>query len=124
MYGNLKRDFRIKKKGGRMRMKKYMFGVLFLITLLIGAIKIGDTTNASPVDKSWCKYYTNLKIEAGDTLSDIAHNLYNNPEYDNQLCWDSYKDLMDEIVKMNNLSSENLIHAGNYIAIPYVIAEN
>lgn len=103
-------------------MKKYLFVMIFAVCLLTAIIKLGDVTEASPT-KEYVKYYTSIKIARDDTLSDIAYNLYNNPAYDNELCWDSYKDLMNEIQTMNDLPSKNLIHAGNYIAIPYVVSE-
>ena len=101
-------------------MKKFMFIMLFTVCLLTAIIKLGDVTEASP---TYVKYYTSIKIARDDTLSDIAFNLYNSPAYDNELCWDSYKDLMNEIQTMNNLPSKNLIHAGNYIVIPYVVSD-
>lgn len=103
-------------------MKKFTITMVMVISVLIGVIKIGDVTfAASNNDKEYFKYYTNIEIKRGDTLSDIAYDLYNNPDYDNDLCWDSYKDLMNEIIQMNDLPSKNVIHSGNYIVIPYAI---
>ena len=63
-------------------MKKFTITMVMVISVLIGVIKLGDVTfAASNNDKEYLKYYTNIEIKRGDTLSDIAYDLYNNPDY-------------------------------------------
>ena len=57
------------------------------------------------------KYYTSIKIQKGDTLWSIAEE-YMTQEYENT------RDYIDEIIRLNHLSSDK-IHYGKFLVVPY-----
>lgn len=82
--------------------------VLFVVlgSVLFGTIK----AQAAPIETSY-KYYTSIQIEKGDTLWDIAE-IYVTDDYTDM------QEYIEEICAINHIS-ENHIHAGQYITIPY-----
>lgn len=104
-----------------MRSKREAMGnqgfVLFVIGLsaffiLICSMVFGTIrTSAASADVSY-KYYTSIQIQTGDTLWDIA-DTYCSPEYD------TISDYIEEVCSINQLSSGDEIHSGQYITVPY-----
>ena len=92
--------------------------ILLLVTLLlitVGTVVFGSTftfakDNESAANQQF-KYYKSIMIESGDSLWSIAEE-YKTEHYD------SSQDYIDELVVLNNLSSET-IHAGQYLMIIY-----
>lgn len=66
-----------------------------------------DTANSIPS----YKYYTSIQIQEGDSLENIAACYISN-EYK------SLKQYIEEVQQMNHLDSD-VIHAGQYLIIPY-----
>jgi hypothetical protein len=79
-----------------------------ILTLLLvsGTVK----TKAASANPSY-KYYTSIQLEQGDTLWNIA-NTYMTDEYHN------INEYIDEVCSINHISQEE-IHAGQYLTIPY-----
>lgn len=77
---------------------------------------IFSTTNAQAAPaETTCKYYTSIQIESGDTLWAIA----------SEYITDEYADMheyMEEVCAINHIS-EDEIHAGQYIVVPYYALE-
>lgn len=101
-------------------MKKFMVTMITLVVLLCAVIVKFDSS-ANEVKPEYDKMYTSYLIQKGDTLSDICHDLYYSDDYVNFIEWDSYKDLMDEVLTMNSMKPHDRIYAGNYIVIPYCV---
>lgn len=101
-------------------MKKFMFIIITLLALLSGTIISIETASADEV-LEYDKMYTSYEIQKGDTLSEICCELYYSDEYVNKFEWESYKDLMDEVIQMNSMKSFDRLYAGNYIVIPYCV---
>ena len=80
--------------------------VVMICSIMFGTIN----TQAAPTENS-TKYYTSIQIEAGDTLWAIA-NEYITDEYADM---DTY---MKEVCAINHIT-EDEIHAGQYLVIPY-----
>jgi cell division protein YceG involved in septum cleavage len=84
-----------------------LFAIMIsLVFFISGSVK----TSAQPVEPSY-KYYTSIRVEKGDTLWNIA----------NEYISDDYSDIqeyIDEVCSINHIS-ENEIHAGEYITVPY-----
>ena len=87
------------------RQKIALVSVAF-IALATGAVR----TQAAPSEIS-CKYYTSIEVQSGDTLWSIASDHIT----------EEYRDMnayIDEVCSINKIS-QNEIHAGQYLTIPY-----
>lgn len=62
------------------------------------------------------KYYKSIELSSGDTLWSIA-NEYMDPEH-----YKSTGEYIDEVMRMNSLTSDK-ITSGSYIIIPYYSSE-
>ena len=79
---------------------------IIICTFLSGAVR----TQAAPSEIS-CKYYTSIEVQSGDTLWSIASDHIT----------EEYRDMnayIDEVCSINKIS-QNEIHAGQYLTIPY-----
>lgn len=84
----------------------------YLIAVVMFSIIFLRTTNAQAAPtKVTAKYYTSIRIEAGDTLWTIASN-YITDDYRN------INDYILEVCSINHISKDE-IHAGQYLVIPY-----
>lgn len=80
--------------------------VAMICIFLFDTIRI----QAAPSEISY-KYYTSIEVQSGDTLWAIASDYIT----------DNYQDMneyIDEVCSINHIS-ENEIHSGQYITIPY-----
>lgn len=100
-------------------MKKFVVVIIMVIVSLLGIIKYNEKDN-NPDNINYAILYTSYQIEYGDTLSEISHDLYYSDKCVNYLKWDSYKDLMKDIMIINRLE-ETTIHVDAYITIPYCV---
>lgn len=92
----------------------FIFGGI-LISVIIGFILFGTIrTEAAPSDVTY-KYYTSVSIQSGDTLWSIAK------EYQTAECGD-LTDYIEEICTLNHITDDS-IHAGQYLTIPYYSTE-
>jgi cell division protein YceG involved in septum cleavage len=89
--------------------------IMIICIFLFGAIH----TQAAPSEIS-CKYYTSIEVKSGDTLWSIASEHITDD-------YDDMNDYINEVCSINKIS-QNEIHAGQYITIPYyssvTVAEN
>jgi len=75
-----------------------------------------STINAQAApSKTINKYYTSIQIESGDTLWEIADE-YITDDYTNM------NEYIREVCSINHIS-EDEIHAGQYIVVPYYAAD-
>lgn len=107
---------RILKNRMRRQQELKRNGLLFLMTLcLILACSFTLSTfhadAKSDADLS-CKYYKSIVVSGNDTLWSIAE------EYMDAEHYDSINDYIKEVKHMNSLSDDS-IHYGEYIVIPY-----
>ncbi len=110
--------YRANRKRARALAKRRM--VLLLMTILfitIGTIIFGSCfTLAKDNDtESSYKYYTSITIQEGDSLWSIAEE-YRSEHYE------SIQDYIDELVVLNDLTSET-IHAGQHLMVAYYDSE-
>ncbi len=110
--------YRANKKKAKALAKRRM--VLLLMTVLfitIGTIVFGSCfTLAKDKDVNCAyKYYTSIEIQEGDSLWSIAQE-YRTEHYD------STQDYVDELVVLNDLTSET-IHAGQHLMVVYYDSE-
>lgn len=104
----------LRKREATVRKQK-MFIALVIVLLASLGILFGTSMNALASPKadvaSYNKYYTSVKIESGDTLWNIASEYIDNFNI-------SKEEYIDEVCSLNGIS-ENEIHAGDYIVVPY-----
>lgn len=79
---------------------------IIIASVLFGAIKAQAAQNRISY-----KYYTSIQVAKGDTLWNIAAD-YITDDYDDM------HDYIEEICSINHISDDD-IHAGQYITIPY-----
>ena len=98
--------------------RKVFLAILSLCIILTCALSYGAlVSNASAeVDDISYKYFASIEVESGDTLWTIAE------EYKDVQFYDSTKEYVDEVIRMNNLSSSQ-ITAGQCLSIPYYSTE-
>lgn len=84
----------------------FVLAVITICSISLGAIN----TQAAPAELSY-KYYTSIEIHSGDTLWSIASD-YITDDYENM---DEY---INEVCEINHIT-ENEIHSGQYITVPY-----
>lgn len=94
--------------------KKIMYTTVFICLLAIAvfsSIKFTNVDAKSGKGYAQYKYYTSYEIQPGDTLTSIAQEYTKNSDV-------KTADYIKEIMKDNNLSSDN-ITAGKNIIITY-----
>ncbi len=99
------------KRRRRQAAKRNMFILLFtLLMIVIGSIVFGSTFSDAKNDMESEKMYMSIEIEKGDSLWEIAQ------EYREPGC--STKEYVDELIALNNLSSDN-IQEGQHLIVSY-----
>lgn len=107
-FGDVSRNRRIVVRKQKIALVSIAFIALAIIicTFLSGAIR----TQAAPSEISY-KYYTSIEVQSGDTLWSIASDHIT----------EEYRDMnayIDEVCSINKISQDE-IHAGQYLTIPY-----
>lgn len=90
--------------------------VVFCLSLIIGVFGCGFFSKAQSDDTAVeYKYFTSIRIKAGDTLYSISQE-YADDHYE------SVYDYMEEVCLTNHLLDEK-INTGDYLIIPYYSTE-
>lgn len=104
----------LRKREVIVRRQKKVLAIAVLIVVTLG-ILLGTSINALASSKadvaSYHKYYTSVRIEAGDTLWTIADEYISDLNIDKQ-------DYIAEICAINDIC-EDKIHAGDYVVVAY-----
>jgi len=101
-------DRRVAKASGWFRALAVIAIALFLILMCSG---ITSYAKAAHAPATVYKYYTEIKVRPGDTLTDIAGR-YITSEYKSRTAY------IDEVKFINHLKSDKII-AGHNLIIPY-----
>jgi hypothetical protein len=98
---------------GNKSVKMTALGALFAVIFLIfGTACILTNTEKCIADTNEDKYFTNVTVEEGDTLWELAS------EYMDEEHYDSIYEYMDELKHMNNMTSDD-IYAGQNMVVTY-----
>ena len=104
----------LRKREWVVRRQRAIFVIIFVLLISIGVLLTTSVNTLASSKKdisSYNKYYTSIKIESGDTLWTIADEYIDNLDV-------SKAEYIDEICQINEIS-EDEIHAGDYIVVPY-----
>lgn len=100
------------------RRTKQIIERTLLTICLIALLAIGSSailtkaTTREEAKNVYYKYYTQIEIQEGDSLWKIAGQYMKNGPYE------SRKDYMDEVARINQLSSTTIIK-GQHLVVPY-----
>lgn len=104
----------LKKREAVVRRQKSILAVAVIVVVAFG-ILLGNSINAmASADKdvaSYNKYYVSVRVQSGDTLWTIADEYVDGFNIEKT-------DYITEVCQINEIS-ENDIHAGDYIVVPY-----
>ena len=112
------RALKRKQKRDRIRRTKQIIERVLLTICLIALLAIGSSailTKATTTEEAknvYYKYYTQIEIQDGDSLWDLAGKYMENGPYK------SRNDYMNEVVEINQLSSTTIIK-GQHLLVPY-----
>lgn len=100
--------------------RQKMFFLFLLTLLMMFGIGVGFgtllTRAEEPERNSAYKYYTNIEIQSGDTLWEIADSYMDSTHYM------SRTDYMNEVMSINHMVTDQLV-AGQKIIVPYYSEE-
>lgn len=102
----------------RIRRTRQIFERTLLTICLIALLAIGSSailtkaTTREEAKNVYYKYYTQIEIQEGDSLWKIAGQYMKNGPYE------SRKDYMNEVARINQLSSTTIIE-GQHLVVPY-----
>ena len=102
----------------RIRRTRQIFERTLLTICLIALLAIGSSailtkaTTREEAKNVYYKYYTQIEIQEGDSLWKIAGQYMKNGPYE------SRKDYMNEVSRINQLSSTTIIE-GQHLVVPY-----
>lgn len=113
------RRIRVNRMKRRRELRKHILTLVLTFVLVITCSMMFFTvkTKAQNRDEAVCyKYYKSITVSRGDSLWIYA------AEYADEDHYDSYQNYIDEVLQMNELSSES-ITAGQHLIVPYYSAE-
>ncbi len=100
---------------GRMSRKRFYrvcaAAAVVLILAVWGFCRLGTVAQADEIPSGREKYFTSIRVEAGDSLWSIAED-YVSSEYS------GISEYVDELMFMNGMS-DSRIYAGDYITVTY-----
>ncbi len=104
----------LKKREAVVRKQKVFFALVIIMLVSLGVLfgtNVKTLASSKADVASYNKYYTSVRIEAGDTLWDMVDDYIEDLNI-------SKREYIDEICRLNGIV-EDEIHAGDYIVIPY-----
>ena len=97
------------------RRQRLLLGTLIFI-IVFSVMFMAQTFTSDAFSKNSgieYKYYKNLSVKSGDTLTSIADDFFSRDHYD------TFEDYIKEICNINGLTDENSIKAGENLVLPY-----
>lgn len=91
------------------------FSFVLVATLSVGGFALSSKAQDKE-DVILYRYYTNVEVQYGMELSDIAEQYYCEDKYNNM------KEYISDIMMINGMYEEEIL-PGNYVIIPYYSAE-
>lgn len=92
-----------------------ILSVCIILTCALSYSALISNASSEATDISY-KYFTSIEVSYGDTLWSIAE------EYKDVEFYDSTEEYIEEVVRMNHLTSTS-IKAGQFLIVPYYSTE-
>lgn len=92
-----------------------IFTAVLILTLSIGCFAIGSKAQDKE-EVILYKYYTNIEVQYGETLQDIAKTYFCEAKYN------SYEHYISDVMQINGLYHED-VSPGCYLMVPYYSSE-
>lgn len=105
---------RISNNFGRIGIR-YMVGIIVMVSSIVVFTGLSTSASEKEVPGNLYKYYTQVSVEAGDSLWSIAEKFCDSR-------YVSTLDYIDEVKRMNNISDDN-IYAGTKLTVYYYSGE-
>ena len=110
------RNNRIRRKREmRRNILMSLLTIMLVISLSLIFFGFGTKAQSNEAEISY-KYYKSITVQDGDTLWKYAE------EYGDSAYYDSNQEYIDEVIKMNTLTDDEII-SGQHIIIPYYSLE-
>lgn len=109
----IRRNKRRRNAEIRKHILQLFFAVAFICVVIFGINSMISKAGAAKEEELSFKYYKNICVEEGETLTSIAGIYADDAHYETS---DAY---VDEVVYMNHLKNADDICAGMYLIIPY-----
>lgn len=112
-------DARIRKNKRRRsaEIRKHIFLLFFALgfvcAVILGLNRMITKAGEAKEEELSFKYYKNIRIEQGETLTSVAHT------YADQAHYENHQKYIQEVVYMNHLEDADDICEGTYLIIPY-----
>lgn len=112
-------DARIRKNKRRRNaeIRKHIFLLFFTLgfvcAVILGLNRMITKAGEAKEEELSFKYYKNIRIEQGETLTSVAHI------YADQAHYENHQKYIQEVVYMNHLEDADDICEGTYLIIPY-----
>lgn len=92
-----------------------ILSVLLIMILSIGGFAIGSKAQDRDTTVLY-KYFTNIEVQYGESLWEIADTYFCEERYDN------YEHYISEVMQLNGLYDKE-VAAGSYLIVPYYSSE-
>ena len=110
---SLKANESLIRRAQKVQMEKRLIVVIGIIVISLG-ILLGSSISAfaSAREKARThKYYTSIQLRQGDSLWKLAGEYASTDQ--------SEQEFIDEVCEVNGISESNILHSGQYLAVPY-----
>ncbi len=109
---------RKRRRQGELRRRVFSFAATLCLILTCTVFYHAIVTSANTgEDGMRFKYYTNITVQSGENLWDIADRYIDYGHYE------SKSDYLEEVIHINHLDEEAAVKAGQHIVVPYYSEE-
>ncbi|MCH5344762.1 MAG: LysM peptidoglycan-binding domain-containing protein [Acetatifactor sp.] len=100
----------------RRKVMTFVATLCLIFTCMISYHAITTSANTGEDELNF-KYYTNITVQNGETLWDIADKYIDYDQYDGK------REYVAEVVHINHLDEDASLRAGQHIVVPYYSTE-
>ena len=113
------RAYKWRRRRQRELRRRVLTVVATLCLIVTGAVSYHAITISANTgeDEISFKYYTNITVQSGETLWDIADEYIDYAQYEDK------GDYVAEVVHINHLDADASLRAGQHIVVPYYSTE-
>lgn len=104
-----------KKRNAEIRRRVFLlfFAISFICAAILGVNRMISKAGEAKEEELSFKYYKNICIEQGETLTSVART------YADQAHYEDHHKYIQEVMYMNHLEDADDISEGTYLIVPY-----